>query len=435
MGDDTKPGDLIYEQDFVPLEDSWNNVVLDNPVYLNGGDIWVGYQYHQPDADLYIAGADGGPAHPLGGFLTFNDVAWVLLTDYAADANWNIRANISGDPIFNWLSLDPASGTVAPAGSQAVTATFDATGLTEGNYSATVRVMSNDPETPTVNVPVIFIVTPGGTTQSVCLDFEDIADWSLTFGDWTAVDVDGSSTYGFSGTEFPNNYEPMAFICFNPELTDPPMTDDPEIQPHSGERFGACMASVPPPTNDDWLISPQIMLGTNSTFNFWVKSYTDDYGLEKYNVGVSTTGMDPDDFTFINDPSPLEAPVVWTEQNFDLSDYDGQTVYVAIQCVSEDAFVFMVDDICVDFMVGAPELPEDEARISIYPNPARDYVRITSSEEMVEVEILNQLGQRVYNQVVKNTNVDISTIEFESGVYYVRIKSDTGSSIQKLVIQ
>jgi hypothetical protein len=435
MGDEDSPGDLIYEQAFTQTDESWNNVVLNDPVYLDGGDVWVGYQYHQPDSNLYIAGADGGPAHPLGGFLTFNNAAWVKLTNYGADANWNIRANLTGDPIETWLSVDPDMGTVAPGETDQITVTFDASGLTQGNYSATIRVLSNDPETPVVNVPAIFVVTPGGTMQSVILDFEDIDNWSLTFDDWTAVDNDmGAQTYGIEGVEFPHAGEPMAFICFNPATTVPPMTDDTEIQPHGGDKFGACMASVPPPANDDWLISPQINLGTNSSFNLWVKSYTDQYGLEKYNVGVSTTGMDPGDFTIINDPSPLEAPTDWTEMNFDISGYDGQTVYVAIQCVSNDAFIFMVDDISIDFMTGQPELPE-EARVMIYPNPANDVVRITTDQEMTEVEILNQLGQRVYSQVVKNTHVTLSTLEFKSGVYYVRIKTDGGISVQKLLIQ
>ena len=53
---------------------------------------------------------------------------------------------------------------------------------------------------------------------------------------------------------------------------------------------------------------------------------------------------------------------------------------------------------------------------------------------MKEVEIWNQLGQKVYNQVVKNKTVDISTMDFRSGVYYVRIKSDDGTTVKKLVI-
>ena len=48
--------------------------------------------------------------------------------------------------------------------------------------------------------------------------------------------------------------------------------------------------------------------------------------------------MDPAKLHLISGSTPMLAPITWTEVTFDLSDYDGQTVYVAIQCVSEDAF-------------------------------------------------------------------------------------------------
>ncbi len=103
------------------------------------------------------------------------------------------------------------------------------------------------------------------------------------------------------------------------------------------------MATIPPPFNDDWIISPQITLGINSSITLWVKSYTDLYGLETYNVLISTTDNNPASFTVISGAAPLEAPIVWTEVSIDLAAYDGMTVYVAIQCVSEDAFIFMLD--------------------------------------------------------------------------------------------
>ncbi len=84
----------------------------------------------------------------------------------------------------------------------------------------------------------------------------------------------------------------MAYICFNPATTTPAMTDDPEIQPHSGDKFGACFASVPEGGvgNNDWFISSMIEAGDGASITFWAKSYTDAYGLEQFNVAVSTEG-------------------------------------------------------------------------------------------------------------------------------------------------
>ncbi len=327
----------------------------------------------------------------------------------------------------------PQSGTITPGNSSEITVTFDAAGLDLGTYTATLRIVSNDPENLQIDVPVTLEVTAGGIMTSVILDFESQEDWSLTFDPWTAVDIDGGETWDISDVTFTHSGEPMAFIAFNPATTVPPMTDE-EIQPHGGVRFGACMATIPPPFNDDWMISPQTTLGMSSSLTLWVKSYTDEYGLEKYNVLVSTTDMNPASFTSISGSTPKLAPTDWTEDFYDLSEYDGQTVYVAIQCVSEDAFIFMIDDLSIDFIVGTPEQSQD-VEIAIYPNPVTDQLNIVSGVAMTQVDIFNQLGQVVYSQVVKDSNFSLNTMEFNTGVYFVRITTEEGIATRKIMVK
>jgi photosystem II stability/assembly factor-like uncharacterized protein len=434
MGNSNSPGEVLVSQAFAGAELSWNNVELADPVYITGSDIWVGYQFTQPDTGLYIPGVDGGPNNINGNWLS-TGVSWSRLSDGNPEltVNWNIRANLTGTPLNQWLSVAPASGTIEPGESDNLVVTCDATGMEPGMYYAYLRFVSNDPNNGIYDLPVTFEVLPGGTMQSVVLDFEDQADWDITFDPWTAVDVDGGATYPITDVTFPHSGEPLAYIAFNPASTTPPITD-PEMEPHGGVRFGACMATIPDPFNDDWMISPQIDLGMNSSVTMWVKSYTDEYGLEKYNVLVSTTDMDPGSFTSISGPTPMLAPVDWTEVSYDLSAYDNQTVYVAIQCVSEDAFIFMLDDVSIDFVLGTPE-QEQEVAFNIYPNPVNDQLNITSDEEMTQVDIFNQLGQRVFSQVVKNTYFNLKTSEFNSGVYYVRVTSDNGVATEKIMVR
>ncbi len=178
-------------------------------------------------------------------------------------------------------------------------------------------------------------------------DFESYDDFVLEFSPWTTIDVDGSTTYGMSGIDWPNAYDPQAYIIFNPSATTPAITD---ITPHSGDKLAACFAATTP-DNNDWLISPFVMVESGDELAFWVKSYTDQYGLERYKVGISTTGTDPDDFTIVSGTGYLEAPSSdWEEYTYDLSSYVGDEIYVGIQCVSSDAFILLVDD----FSIGAP---------------------------------------------------------------------------------
>jgi hypothetical protein len=178
------------------------------------------------------------------------------------------------------------------------------------------------------------------------MDFESVPDFSLTFDLWKVRDIDSSNTFTITDHTFPHSGQPIAFIAFNPSQVNPAMTD-PFIQPHSGQRFGACISATNPP-NNDWFISPKIQLRTGGSFNFWVKSYTSNYGLEKYKVGVSTTSNNPSAFTFISGGTPLLADTAWTKKFFSLSAYNNQEVYVAIQCVSDTAFIFMIDDLEVN---------------------------------------------------------------------------------------
>jgi len=189
------------------------------------------------------------------------------------------------------------------------------------------------------------IQTPVQVKGTVTQDFEAYTDFSLDMSPWTTIDVHNSGTYGIQDHTFLHQYEAMSFIIFNPASTSPSLAEDVALQPHGGSRFAACFADTIP-SNDDWIISPQIELGANGHLKFWVKSYTDTWGPERYKVGVSTTTPSPGSFTFISGPTYLEAPAAaWQQKDFDLSAYNGMQIYIGIQCVSNDAFIFMLDDI------------------------------------------------------------------------------------------
>ena len=72
----------------------------------------------------------------------------------SADLVWSLVMT----PTVAWLDVTPASGSVAPAGSTSLSAEFDATGLPEAVYTTTLRLTSNDPDTPLVIVPVTMTV-------------------------------------------------------------------------------------------------------------------------------------------------------------------------------------------------------------------------------------------------------------------------------------
>jgi PKD repeat protein len=200
-------------------------------------------------------------------------------------------------------------------------------------------------------------------------DFETYPDFSLEMSPWTTNDQDGSTTFGIEGYQFPHSGEAMSFIVFNPSATSPPIQGDPAILPHGGYKYAACFVSTTH-QNYDWIISPLIELGSNGHLKFWVKSYTANYGLERYKVGVSTTNPNPSSFTFISGHTYLEAQAnAWEQKEFDLSVYNGQDIYIGIQCVSNDAFIFMLDDIEIGSQLNGNSVLKGKVTDAVTGNP------------------------------------------------------------------
>ncbi len=191
--------------------------------------------------------------------------------------------------------------------------------------------------------------TPPPPPPMLTENFDSYPDFAFEFAPWTLVDVDLSTTYGITGTTFPGQYSAMAYIIFNPNTTVPPMT---ATTTHSGAKMAASFASTSA-VNNDWMISPLIQVPDATTeLAFFAKSYTAQYGLERFKVGVSTGGTAPANFTIISGASYIQAPIDWTEYVYSLAAYAGQNIRIAIQCVSDDAFIFFVDDVEVRSVVG-----------------------------------------------------------------------------------
>ena len=66
-----------------------------------------------------------------------------------------------------WLPIDPNSGTIIAGQSANITITYDASNLIEGEYSADITILSNDPAEPEVIIPVTLTVGYVNTEHGV----------------------------------------------------------------------------------------------------------------------------------------------------------------------------------------------------------------------------------------------------------------------------
>lgn len=92
----------------------------------------------------------------------------------------------------------------------------------------------------------------------------------------------------------------------------------------------------------------------------------------------------------------------------------------------------------ISFTTASASVEEIEnTEINIYPNPANDNIHIIISEnsEVEKVEIINTLGLNIYSELTSADEINISTDNLSSGVYFVIISTKTGVVRKKIVIK
>lgn len=71
--------------------------------------------------------------------------------------------------------------------------------------------------------------------------------------------------------------------------------------------------------------------------------------------------------------------------------------------------------------------------LKLYPNPAQDvlYINLEKGIKLNKVNIYNSLGQFV----TSTKNLKINTTNLTSGIYFIEVKTDKGSSVKRIVIE
>ena len=91
--------------------------------------------------------------------------ASVTVSNAGASLDWTLTQ----DPLVEWLSATPTSGTLSSAAFQEVTVTFDSSGLAFGSHTTTLSVTSTDPNKPQVDVAVTLHAIPSATAWGLVL--------------------------------------------------------------------------------------------------------------------------------------------------------------------------------------------------------------------------------------------------------------------------
>lgn len=250
-------------------------------------------------------------------------------------------------------------------------------------------------------------------------DFEGHNDFAInspgSIG-WTYIDADNKPTYTWQACTFPTQGQKMAYVVMNPWQTVPAVNDNPNYKPHSGQKMLVDFCAVDA-QNNDYIISPRLNFDADFQISFWARSYKtgDNYNAERIRVGYSTTGTQPSDFTFVNESPYVELPDEWTLVAYDIPK---DARYVTINCVSDDAFMLLIDDI----FVGTNKVRPESANMA----------RAAAKNPVVGFNVYRN-GEKLNSQPVESVNYTDEVPDYGDYQYTVAAVKKEGSVSEQSV--
>ncbi len=153
-------------------------------------------------------------------------------------------------------------------------------------------------------------------------------------GKYTIVDDDEKETYGIDGADFELANGPKAWQVWAPnEIGVTAAT----WAPYEGEKCLVAFSTVEGAASD-WLISPEIIGGTE--LSFWAAIPTDQYGAETFEILYSTTDNNIESFELYTQEA--KGVIGWQQYSYILPN---NAKYFAIRYTSVDIFALLIDNL------------------------------------------------------------------------------------------
>lgn len=119
-----------------------------------------------------------------------------------------------------------------------------------------------------------------------------------------------------------------------------------------------------------------------------------------------------------------------------------ENVEFTFQAVSDNAYVgtvypsgdgvFSVADVTLE---PSSVFELKNTKIMVYPNPARDFIKVESDIFLESLQLFNIVGQVVNSYTVNDHKAEIDLSGYESGVYFLKFFSRRNEWTKRLIIQ
>lgn len=147
--------------------------------------------------------------------------------------------------------------------------------------------------------------------------------------------------------------------------------------------------------------------------------------------------------------------VFFSDESIDMMDYGSigmpkvvviggpeyKVFFNANNTLNHETLIAAIDEAIAATTVGVENLSGSNSGMRLFPNPAKGSFSVTFSaenNEPVVIEVLSSHGQPMIKQLVSDPSAGENMVRFNeqlpSGIYLVKLKSNQGTRVEKLVI-
>lgn len=169
----TEPKDIVASKQFKATANSWNRVVFDKAVELDGKDIWIAIKLGDFKEGQFCIGVDKGPSIVgSSDLVNIGNGIWWQMGNYGMPYSFCLRANLEGEdiPAINWLRLSKKSFSIKPGEKDGITLSCSKEGLSKPIYEAEMTITSNDAVSSLKKVKVFFMTGNPASTEKICTE-------------------------------------------------------------------------------------------------------------------------------------------------------------------------------------------------------------------------------------------------------------------------